>query len=73
LETPDERLQTWQLRDADNQIHCLGSGPHNAGGVPDVLHAFSLHHLLIGDPVVCGAPATIRNASGVKTKKGRQV
>ena len=38
----------------------------HAEGVPDVLHAFSVHDLLIGDPVVCGPPATICNAFGVK-------
>ncbi len=38
----------------------------HAEGVPDVLHAFSVPDLLIGDPVVCGPPATICNAFGVK-------
>ena len=31
----------------------------HAEGVPDVLHAFSVHLLMISDPVVCGPPATV--------------
>ena len=36
------------------------------GGVPEFLHAFSVRNPLNDDPVVCGPPATIYNAFGVK-------
>ena len=35
-------------------------------GVQEIWHAFSLRIDLNADPVVCGPPATICNASGVK-------